>query len=71
MSLGRDGAVPIVSDVVTTSTSITVRDLLCAEAGQYAWGRRGSSLDFSVIDDPCALRRYLLGGPQGHPWQAV
>jgi len=43
-----------------------------ASTGRYAWGIYGHTVRFSVHDDPCELRAYLLHGPgRGHAWTRV
>jgi hypothetical protein len=74
MTLGRVGRDEVRSDgSLSYVDGVFVTDALsCGRGpGRYAWGLEGSKLRFSLIEDPCSLRRYVLtgGGPNTvHVW---
>jgi hypothetical protein len=73
-SLGRVGESPQSGSVSWAEGSITVDALSCGLGpGRYAWGVEGATLRFSLIRDPCPLRRFvLLGGePGNHGWTVL
>lgn len=84
-SLTRVGDPRVQSGAFIAPESITLRVLGCgAGAGRYSWGLYGkgaghyswgfydTTIRFAVVDDPCALRSYLLHGPgRGHAWRVV
>jgi hypothetical protein len=73
-SLGRVGDPPATGPVSWAEGSITVDALSCGLGpGRYAWGVEGATLRFSLIRDPCPLRRFvLLGGePGNHAWTVL
>ncbi|MGZ8607439.1 MAG: hypothetical protein ACXWXQ_10375 [Actinomycetota bacterium] len=71
-SLGRAGETAPGTSAFVAPASITIRALPCGKGpGHYAWGRSGSEVRFSVVDDPCPLRRYVLSGAGVHWWHEV
>jgi hypothetical protein len=73
-SLGRVGDPPATGPVSWAEGSITVDALACGQGpGRYAWGVEGATLRFSLIRDPCPLRRFVLlaGEPGSHGWAVI
>lgn len=72
-SLTRVGDPRVTSTAFVAPQTIVLRVLGCGSgAGRYAWGLFGHTIRFTVTDDPCPLRSYLLHGPgRGHAWRVV